>query len=68
MISVWAIPVVASTTRLACGKFHPVEVRPEGTVPSRRVVQSYRLSSGADDANQQRQDWFAQMNVKMLTA
>lgn len=36
-----------------------------------RVValsKAYRLSSGADDANQQRQDWFAQMNVKMLTA
>ena len=36
-----------------------------------RVValsKAYRLSSGAEDANEARQDWFAQMNVKMLTA
>jgi hypothetical protein len=36
-----------------------------------RVValsKAYRLSSGADDVNELRQDWFAQMNVKMLTA
>ena len=28
----------------------------------------YRLSSGADDVNEDRLEWFAQMNVKMLTA
>ena len=36
-----------------------------------RVValsKAYRLSSGADDVNELRQDWFAQMNVKMLSA
>ena len=36
-----------------------------------RVValsKAYRLSSGAEDVNELRQDWFAQMNVKMLTA
>ena len=36
-----------------------------------RVValsKAYRLSSGAQDANDDRQHWFAQMNVKMLTA
>lgn len=36
-----------------------------------RVValsKAYRLSSGAEDANEERQGWFAQMNVKMLTA
>ena len=36
-----------------------------------RVValsKAYRLSSGAEDANEERQAWFAQMNVKMLTA
>ena len=36
-----------------------------------RVValsKAYRLSSGADELNEIRQEWFAQMNVKMLTA
>ena len=36
-----------------------------------RVValsKAYRLSSGAEEANEERQAWFAQMNVKMLTA
>lgn len=36
-----------------------------------RVValsKAYRLSSGAEEADELRQDWFAQMNVKMLTA
>ncbi|WP_206028703.1 DUF1549 and DUF1553 domain-containing protein [Thalassoroseus pseudoceratinae] len=28
----------------------------------------YRLSSGADDVSEDRLEWFAQMNVKMLTA
>ncbi len=28
----------------------------------------YRLSSGAEDVNEDRLEWFAQMNVKMLTA
>ncbi len=29
---------------------------------------AYRLSSGAEDFDETRQEWFAQMNVKMLTA
>ena len=36
-----------------------------------RVValsKAYRLSSGAEDFDEIRQEWFAQMNVKMLTA
>jgi len=36
-----------------------------------RVValsKAYRLSSGADEFDETRQEWFAQMNVKMLTA
>jgi hypothetical protein len=36
-----------------------------------RVValsRAYRLSSGAEDSDEARLDWFAQMNVKMLTA
>lgn len=36
-----------------------------------RVValsKAYRLSSGAEDFDETRQEWFAQMNVKMLTA
>ncbi len=36
-----------------------------------RVValsKAYRLSSGSDEVNESREEWFAQMNVKMLTA
>ncbi|HUG20392.1 MAG TPA: DUF1553 domain-containing protein, partial [Planctomycetaceae bacterium] len=32
------------------------------------LSQAYRLSSGAETADSQRLDWFAQMQVKMLTA
>lgn len=32
------------------------------------LSKAYRLSSGAADVNDQRQEWFAQMNIKMLTA
>ncbi|MBL8815290.1 MAG: DUF1553 domain-containing protein [Planctomyces sp.] len=32
------------------------------------LSKAYRLSSGAEDVNEERQKWFAQMNVKMLTA
>jgi len=32
------------------------------------LSKAYRLSSGAEEADELRQDWFAQMNVKMLTA
>jgi hypothetical protein len=32
------------------------------------LSQAYRLSSGAPDADERRPEWFAQMNVKMLTA
>lgn len=32
------------------------------------LSRAYRLSSGADSPDQKRHDWFAQMNVKMLTA
>jgi hypothetical protein len=32
------------------------------------LSQAYRLSSGARDADERRTAWFAQMNVKMLTA
>ncbi len=32
------------------------------------LSRAYRLSSGADSPDEKRHDWFAQMNVKMLTA
>ena len=32
------------------------------------LSKAYRLSSGAEDVNEIREEWFAQMNVKMLTA
>jgi hypothetical protein len=32
------------------------------------LSRAYRLSSGAPDADERRTEWFAQMNVKMLTA
>ena len=69
MTSVWAIPRCRQNC-LTClqGNFIQSKFDLKDLFRVVALSKAYRLSSGAEDANEERQDWFAQMNVKMLTA
>ena len=61
-------PVSAELLDLLAGQFIQSNFDLKGLFRTIALSRAYRLSSGADDASEARLDWFAQMNVKMLTA
>ncbi len=61
-------PLSAELLDLLAGQFIESNFDLKGLFRTIALSRAYRLSSGADDASEARLDWFAQMNVKMLTA
>ncbi len=61
-------PLSAELLDLLAGQFIKSDFDLKGLFRTIALSRAYRLSSGADDASESRLDWFAQMNVKMLTA
>ncbi len=61
-------PISADLLDLLAGQFIQSNFNLKELFRTVALSRAYRLSSGADDDNEARQRWFAQMNVKMLTA
>ncbi len=61
-------PLSAELLDLLAGQFIESNFDLKGLFRTIALSRAYRLSSGAEDASETRLDWFAQMNVKMLTA
>ena len=61
-------PLSAELLDLLAGQFIESNFDLKALFRTIALSRAYRLSSGADDAIETRLDWFAQMNVKMLTA
>jgi hypothetical protein len=61
-------PVSGELLDLLAGQFIQSNFDLKDLFRTMALSKAYRLSSGADDVNEQRLEWFAQMNVKMLTA
>lgn len=61
-------PVSADVLDLLAGQFIQSNFDLKELFRTIALSRAYRLSSSAEDASETRLDWFAQMNVKMLTA
>ena len=61
-------PLSAEMLDLLAGQFMESNFNLKELFRTIALSQAYRLSSGANDASETRLDWFAQMNVKMLSA
>ena len=61
-------PISAELLDLLAGQFIQSNFDLKELFRTIALSRAYRLSSGAEDINEARLDWFAQMNVKMLTA
>ena len=61
-------PLSAELLDLLASQFIESNFDLKGLFRTIALSRAYRLSSGAEDSSETRLDWFAQMNVKMLTA
>ncbi len=61
-------PLSAELLDLLAGQFIESNFDLQALFRTIALSQAYRRSSGAEDNSETRLDWFAQMNVKMLTA
>jgi hypothetical protein len=61
-------PISADLLDLLAGQFIQSNFDLKELFRTVALSRAYRLSSGAEDDNEARLEWFAQMNVKMLTA
>ena len=61
-------PISAELLDLLAGQFIQSNFDLQELFRTIALSRAYRLSSGAEDINETRLDWFAQMNVKMLSA